>query len=188
MMLERFALVDLAEDCGRVIKSFCLPSYEEARIFNCHGVGKRKLRTWKDANRNRGILRSSKPARASTKVACGQFVTNLRRPRFDSLKAVVTHLRNSPCWKPLQPHETLAHLQSSRITNPSLDKDWGSGGATRFHDVCIPKRPDISLSDQEPSEFTRRLFVHLGPKQAFWTRQPCLCFAPESGHLAQQDR
>jgi len=80
MMLERFALVDLAEDCGRVIKSFYLPSYEEARIFNCHGVGKRKLRTWKDANCNRGILRSSKPARASTKVACGQFVTNLRRP------------------------------------------------------------------------------------------------------------
>jgi hypothetical protein len=70
----------LSEDCGRVIQSFYLPSYEEARIFNCHHVGKRKLRPWKDANRDRGIFCRSKPARASTKVACGQFVANLRRP------------------------------------------------------------------------------------------------------------
>src|SRR5215510_9770723 len=73
MMLERFALVDLAEDCGRVIQSFYLPSYEEARILDFHRVGKRKLRARKDANRNRGIFCRGKPARAGTKVACGQF-------------------------------------------------------------------------------------------------------------------
>src|SRR5262249_9474657 len=151
VMLERFALVDLAEDCGRVIKSFYLPSYEEAKIFDCHGVGKRKLRTWKDANRNGHILRSSKPAGASTKVACGQFDTNLRRPRFDGLKAVVTHLRKLPCWKPLQPHETLAHSQSSRITNPSRDKDWRLA-ARRASRCLYPESPDLSLSDQEPGE------------------------------------
>ena len=50
MMLELFAFIHLPEDCGRVIKSFHLPSYEEARIFKGHRVGKRKLRPWKDAN------------------------------------------------------------------------------------------------------------------------------------------
>src|SRR5262249_14533822 len=186
MMLERFALVDLAEDCGRVIKSFCLPSYEEARIFNCHGVGKRKLRTWKDANRNRGILRSSKPARASTKVACGQFVTNPRRPRFDSLKAVVTHLRNSPCWKPLQPHETLAHSQSSRITNPRLDKDWRSGGATRFTMSVSRKGPTSACPIKSRANLCGG-YVRFGSKADILGHGSHVRFAPESGHLAQQD-
>ena len=41
-----------------------------------------------------GIHRSE-PTRAGTEVSCTEFVANLRRPRPDVLKAVVTHCGNS---------------------------------------------------------------------------------------------
>src|SRR4029453_4036255 len=102
MMLERFVFIHLPEDCSCVIKSFHLPSYQEARIFKCHRVGKRKLRPWKDTNRNRSIFCRSKPARAGTKVVCGEFVADLRRSRPYGLKAVVTHLGNSLVGSPFR--------------------------------------------------------------------------------------
>ena len=45
--------------------------------------------------RDFGTRTRSEPACASTKVTCGEFVANLRRPRPDVLKAVVTHCGNS---------------------------------------------------------------------------------------------
>src|SRR5512141_1465115 len=69
-------------------------------MCNCHRAGKRKLGPRKNANRHSSILRRSKPACASTKVTCSEFVANLCRPRPDVLKAVVTHLWNSPVGKP----------------------------------------------------------------------------------------
>src|SRR5262249_9955766 len=109
MMFELFVFIHLPEDCGRVIKSFHLPSYEE-RIFKGHRVVKRKLSPRKDANRNRSIFCRSKPARAGTKVACGEFVANLCGSRPYSLKAVVTHIGNS-LVVPSGAHEILADGQ-----------------------------------------------------------------------------
>ena len=54
---------------------------KKRRICFCHRARKRKLGSRKNANRNPRIFCRSKPARAGTKVACGEFVANLCRPR-----------------------------------------------------------------------------------------------------------
>ena len=113
IVLHRFGLINLSEDCRRVSQCFHPPIYDEAEICNCYRAGKRKLGSWKNANRHFSIFRCSEPACASTEVSCGEFVANLRRPRPDILKAVVTHL-GLPCWKPLNPSGILAQLLACR--------------------------------------------------------------------------
>jgi hypothetical protein len=67
VVLEWFILVDLSKDCRRVIYFVHLPPWDE-RIRKCHGVGKRKLSSWKNANRHFSIFRRSKPASTCAKV------------------------------------------------------------------------------------------------------------------------
>ena len=124
IVLHRFGLINLSEDCRRVSQCFHPPIYDEAEICNRYRAGKRKLGSWKNANRHISIFRCSEPACASTEVSCGEFVANLRRPRPDSLKAVVTHRWNPLLEKPLQPHQTLAHLRSSPHHENLAPRHW----------------------------------------------------------------
>ena len=101
MMLERFVFVHLPEDCGRVINlSTFHPTKKRGSLSvtaleNASSVPGRR-------NRNRRIFCRSKPARAGTKVACGEFVADLRRSRPYGFKAVVTHLKNSLVGSPFR--------------------------------------------------------------------------------------
>ena len=76
MVLQRFGLIHLSEDCRRVTYCFHPPIYDEAEICNCYRAGKRKLGSWKNANRHFSIFRCSEPACASAE-SC---VVSLRQP------------------------------------------------------------------------------------------------------------
>ena len=75
-------------------RDLVFPPSNERRSGNLQvsPCGKRKLGSRKNANRHSNIFRRSEPTCASTKFTCGEFVANLRRPRPDTFKAVVTHL------------------------------------------------------------------------------------------------
>jgi hypothetical protein len=67
----------------------------------------------------------------------------------------------------------------------------GDLAARRAHNVCIPKRPDISLSDQEPSEFTRRLFathVRFAPEKQTCAVQEAVSALPPKADIRSDHR
>jgi hypothetical protein len=80
----------------------------------------------------------------------------------------------------LQPHETLAHSQSSRITNPSLDKDWRSGGATRFTMSVSRKGPTSACPIKSRANLRGGYLSALGPKQAFWDAAAISALPPKA--------
>ena len=95
-VLYTFGLIHLPEDCRRVLSLSTLPAARKRYFCNHRRTGKCKLGSRKNANRHSTIFRRSETACASTKVTCGEFVANLRRPPPDVLKAVVTHCRKLP--------------------------------------------------------------------------------------------
>jgi hypothetical protein len=91
--------VDLPKDCRLVIDYFIPPRQQTSRQAP-NFVGKGQLRSWSKTDHYARVLRRRKPARASTKVACRKLIANFRRPGFDAVKAVITHL-GPPFGKPL---------------------------------------------------------------------------------------
>ena len=114
MVRHRFVLIHLSEDCCRVTECLWPPKGDEAEVCKCHRSGKSKLGSWKNANRYCSVFRRSEPACASTEVSCGEFVANLRRPRPDILKAVVTHL-GTPLLEAPQPQRNINAIAGLRI-------------------------------------------------------------------------
>ena len=72
---------------------------------------KRQLRRRQNADRQHCVFRCCKPSRPRAKVAGGDLVADLRRPRSDVVKAVLAHIGTSRLGKP---HSTSAkpHLIS----------------------------------------------------------------------------
>ena len=56
---------------------------------------KRQLRPWQNADRQVCVFRCCKPPRGRAKVAGGELVADLRRPRSDIVEAVVAHIGTS---------------------------------------------------------------------------------------------
>src|SRR5262249_12687653 len=97
-----FFFVNLTKDRRLILDCFIAPSYQARRqAFNLSS--KRQLRPRKDADRDVHVFGCCEPARARTKIACGELIANFRRPRFDAVETVVTHFRTSPIGTAPQP-------------------------------------------------------------------------------------
>src|SRR6476660_523533 len=97
----RPVLVDLPKDRGPMMDHSVAPIEQRAaRARNLTGKG--QLRPWQETDRHTHIFRRREPPGARAKIACSQLVANLRGPRFDVVKAEVTHFVELPYWeKPL---------------------------------------------------------------------------------------
>src|SRR5262245_66658247 len=146
MVLPRFGLINLSEDCRRVTCCFHPPSYDEAG--NCYRAGKRKLSSWKNANRHFSIFRRSEPACASTEVSCGEFVANLRRPRPDGLKAVVAHFW-TPWLEAPSPSNISALARRCPAHFPPLD------AGDKWHVIAADRRDDLELGSRRLMGFSK---------------------------------
>jgi phage terminase large subunit-like protein len=97
----RPVLVDLPKDRGPMMDHSVAPIEQRAaRARNLTGKG--QLRPRQETDRRIHIVRCREPPGASAKIAGSQLVANLRGPRFDVVKAEVTHFVELPYWeKPL---------------------------------------------------------------------------------------
>jgi hypothetical protein len=77
VVLHRFVLIHLTEDCRRMAKLFHLPP-DEAGACNCDRVCKRKFGSWENANRHSSIFCRSETTCDGSEVSCGELVPNLR--------------------------------------------------------------------------------------------------------------
>src|SRR5262245_59580483 len=94
VMMQWIALVDLPEDCSLVVDNRRSPRpYLDAPDVVIEG----KFRPRKHANRDILILWRAEPASARVKLMGRELVADFRRPRFDVVKAVVTHLALLQC-------------------------------------------------------------------------------------------
>jgi hypothetical protein len=105
---EALVFVDLAKDGGAMLCCAATPA-KQAKRQPLHWLGKGQLSSRPQADRQVRVFRCSKSAGARPKVAGDKSVTNARWPRFDIVKAVVTHL-GPPIWeKPLSQYQ-LSHF------------------------------------------------------------------------------
>src|SRR6476620_7424687 len=78
VVLHRFVLIHLTEDCRHMAQLFHLPP-DEAGACNCNCVCKRKFGSWENANCHSCIFRRSETACDCSEVSCSELVANLRR-------------------------------------------------------------------------------------------------------------
>jgi hypothetical protein len=84
MVRPRLVLTDLSED-GRRVPDCLPPPSEESDCGNFNLVGKRKLGSRKDANRDGEGIQGREPPGAGAEVACSEFIADLCRTRQNAL-------------------------------------------------------------------------------------------------------
>src|SRR5437870_200574 len=94
MMHPRHVLVYLPKDRRAEVYCVRLPAKAERDAF--HFLGKSKLCSWKNAYRRCGIFWRGKSSCTGVEVDCRKLVTDLGRPRFDMVWAIVTHRSGTP--------------------------------------------------------------------------------------------
>src|SRR5262249_17393089 len=100
VMHRNLLFVNLPKDRRLVLDHFTAPRYQAGREAR-NRIRKGQLRPRTNADRYTCIFRCCEPSRPSTKITCGEFVANLRRPRLDAVETVVTHLGPPTLGKPL---------------------------------------------------------------------------------------
>src|SRR6185503_18867233 len=101
MMHARLVFVDLPED-RRPGGHSARTEAEETGCGTGDLLGERKLRSWKDADRCRGVFGRGEPTSTGPKVARRKLVANFCRTRLHIVSAVVAHgedsFPRSPPW------------------------------------------------------------------------------------------
>jgi hypothetical protein len=99
VMSDDLFFVNLPKDCCLVLDYVVVPRPKsKLQAFNL--VSKSQLSSWYDADCDSRIFRCRKSSATRAKVAHGKLIANFGRPRFDAVKAVITHL-GPPFGKPL---------------------------------------------------------------------------------------
>src|SRR6516225_7946788 len=134
MMGRRLVSVDLPKDRGPMMDHPVAPT--EERIARAHNLTcKRQFRPWQNTDRHARIFRCHEPPGAGVKVVGDKLIANFRRPRFDVVKAEVTH-RSTPRLTPAGRETTpfWAFTPSTRRLCP----------ASLIHSRCDEAWPDAS--------------------------------------------
>jgi hypothetical protein len=97
MMVHRVVLIDLPEDCGLVVDSVLTP---RPQTYAPNFICERQLRSGQYANRHARIFWRREACRPGIELTGSQLVANLCRPRFDVVKAVITHLATPTLPRP----------------------------------------------------------------------------------------